>query len=114
MLYSCFDQQRGDYTVYEDDSVLAVNADLPAPSLPPDTAGIGVPSLEAGRSLPFGAKRVGRSLNAKGIVVRCDRGGLSGLDMETVKTYAPWILISGTVIVLAWLSLRAGKNLGRK
>lgn len=111
MFYSCFNQDRGDYTVYEDDTVMAVNADLPVPALPPDTAGIGVPSLLAGRSLPSKAKPVGRSFNAKGILVRCDGGALGGFDAETVRQYGPWVVVGGIVIAIMWLTLR-GKPAG--
>jgi hypothetical protein len=90
MLYSCFDDARGLYRVFQDRRTKAVNADLDVPSLGRMAGKVGVPSLEAGRSLPSGAKFVGDSWHARGQVVTCSkRSGLGELASEdTVKAGA--------------------------
>jgi hypothetical protein len=81
MIYSRFDEKSGLYELFEDREGSAVNSDLPVPVLGPPTNGIGVPASEAGRPLPGGAKFVGRSWHARGMVVSGgpSSGVLSGL-----------------------------------
>ena len=78
MNYSCFDAHSGDYRYFADDRRLPLNADLPVPKLPPVAGKVGVPAREAGRPLPPSAKEVGRGQQARGLIVRCDGGALSG------------------------------------
>jgi hypothetical protein len=110
MFYSCFDAKRGDYRLFEDSRSLAVNADLPVPSLGPDVSGIGVPAIEAGRPLPSGAQEVGRTWRARGIIVNCG-AGLGAIDAETIEKWGPYVLIGGAALLIAYLTLRAGRNI---
>lgn len=68
-LYSCF-RPDGSYQYYETQDVLPINADLPVPSFPVTTQ-IGVPSIDAARPMPPGAKFVGTGWQARGTIVRC-------------------------------------------
>jgi hypothetical protein len=114
VLYSCFDDQAGNYRVYEHRGERAVNDDLPVPKLPSDVSGIGVPAIEAGRPLPKGARYVGRSWQAKGIVVRC--GGELGTLEETLdKAFGRslnLVSLSVSALVGYWLTakLLGGKS----
>lgn len=105
MLYSCFNPNKGLYDVYEDSATHVVNGDLPVPKFDSRSqiGNIGVPSIEAGRPLPSGAKRVGESWTAKGIVVNCGRVGVFG---DTTKgefgdLLMPFVLI-GAGIWFIW------------
>lgn len=86
MIYSCFDPQTGHYRYFEDSLLAPVNGDLPVPNyLKSRSTKLGVPSLEAGRPLPRGAKRVGSGLAARGMVVECGAGNgqaLGDLDHD--------------------------------
>lgn len=79
MMYSCFNQSTGLYEYFQDDSTRPINGDLPIPKLPASTGRIGVPSIEAGRPLPGGAKKIGKGWHARGMVVQC---GLKPLGAE--------------------------------
>jgi hypothetical protein len=93
MLYSRFDATRGLYDVFEDAVTRPVNADLPVPRLGAVVGGIGVPASEAGRPLPAGAKHVGESWHAKGLIVSPGQGGsLSGMGSGSLT-------VLGVVIV---------------
>jgi hypothetical protein len=88
MLFSCFDPERGDYQLFEDDGRVAVNSDLPVPSFRSHTK-LGVPAIHAGRPLPAGATPAGRSWNARGIVVDCGAAPLSAFSGEPSATAGP-------------------------
>jgi hypothetical protein len=80
VIYSRFDESSGLYDVFEDGQGKPVNSDLPIPSLGPPTNGIGVPASESGRPMPAGAKYVGRSWHARGVVLSPgSRASLSGI-----------------------------------
>lgn len=66
MLYSRW-LPTGGYEVYEATDVMPLGDDVPVPRLP-SAVKLGVPSIEAGNPLPFGARLVGRSAVPKGIV----------------------------------------------
>lgn len=95
MLYSVFDPQRGLYSYYEGPAHPPINGDLPVPSLPDGIHGIGVPSVDAGRPLPAGAKLVGSGWHAKGIVCGATSAvRLDGLeDMGTASRFAVGALV---------------------
>jgi len=78
MRYSCFDAAGGSYRYFEDNAQLAINSDLPVPSLPRSAGRVGVPARESGRPLPRAAKEVGRGFFATGVIVNC-RSGSSAL-----------------------------------
>lgn len=86
MKYSCFNQDRGLYQVFEDRATVPVNGDLPLPQLGSEVNTIGVPSLEAARPLPAGAVPRGESWSPVGLVVDCRRQGLGSL---TIGSWSP-------------------------
>lgn len=89
MIYSCFDPPSGKYRYFEDDEQVPVNGDLPVPTwLSGRVAnGIGVPTADAGRPLPTGAKPKGTGFEARGQIVRCGAQAVSGLG--DLGTYEP-------------------------
>lgn len=87
MKYSRFDEQTAMYDVFEDSRTHALNADLPLPKLASAVNGIGVAARDAGRRLPSGARHVGQSWHAVGLVVPSTQSGSSGfggIDMDDV------------------------------
>ena len=86
MMYSCFDDKSGSYRYFKDSRQLAINADLPIPRLPQYAGDVGVPAIEAGRSLPSDAQPVGSGFFAQGQIVQCDGGGLGSVD-DTVEWF---------------------------
>lgn len=106
MIYSCFNQQRGLYRYFEDGRPLAVNADLPVPSHPAATK-VGVPSLEAARPMPARARAAGEGWHARGIVVQCPNGPLSGSDI-----FGPDFYLRVTAELLTYAALGAVLGVG--
>jgi hypothetical protein len=93
MLYSRFNADRAIYDVFEDGVTRPVNADLPVPKLGPMVGGIGVPASEAGRPLPSGAKHVGESWHAKGLIVGPGAAGaLSGMGGSSMAMLGVFIV----------------------
>lgn len=108
MLYSRFDEKRAVYDVFEDGVTRAVNADLPVPKLGPMVGGIGVPASEAGRPLPSGAKHVGESWHAKGLIVGPRQGGaLSGMGSGSLTVLGVVIVAVSAVGAYALTMRRA-------
>jgi hypothetical protein len=115
MLYSCFDAKSGLYDYYADRREIAINADMPVPSLPAPAGKVGVPAIDAGRPLPSDAKHIGRGWHAKGIVVQCGRGSLGALPSGGVVSAVRGLaLISGIGLAGYYLGKRseAGAVLG--
>jgi hypothetical protein len=107
MIYSRFNDQTAVYEVFEDSSTHALNGDLPVPQLGAMAGKIGVPATEAGRPLPTGARRVGTSWKAKGMVVRAGSGSLGSIDKSQLGKIVMPVLIIGTGIWMAlWLAPR--------
>lgn len=109
MLYSCFDDKRAVYRVYEDGSQHPVNADLPVPGLPRDAGGIGVAAIEAARPFPRGARLVGDSWQPRGVVVHCPGFALGAEDGQVNRlwtTYGPVLLAGGTAMLIWWIYKR--------
>jgi len=111
MIYSRF---RGDggYDYYETAERRGLGDDLPTPRLP-SVSPIGVPSTEAGRLIPSGAKYVGRGEFARGLVAPLDRSGLSGLGaLGSVNI----VLLTGILAVPAavgyWVKGKKGAVIG--
>lgn len=105
MLYSRFDAARGLYDVFADALQRPVNADLPVPSVGPSMNGIGVPASLTGRRLPGGARRVGQSWHARGIIVAPAAGvGLGATEVggSLVGLFAVLGLVGGG-LALYWL-----------
>ncbi len=98
MVYSEWLPDRGGYRYLEVAERRGLGDDLPIPKLK-QRSPIGVPSTEAGRPLPLGAKIVGYGPIAKGSVVPLDRSGLAG---GTVTSGGNMAL---TVLALAGLGL---------
>lgn len=101
MIYSCWDPTSGLYDYFVDKREIAINADLPVPSLPAPGNRIGVAALEAGRSLPSGAKRAGRGWHARGLVVQCGRGTGSKSGMGSVDSAVGWVKDGGWLWIAA-------------
>jgi hypothetical protein len=66
----------GGYDYYQTAERRGLGDDLPVPQLAPVGA-IGVPSTDAGRTMPAGAHFIGTGEIARGSVVPLDRSGLS-------------------------------------
>lgn len=101
MNYSCFDPASGLYDYFEDATQIPINADLPVPQLPKAAGKIGVPSIDAGRPLPPGARPVGRGWHARGIVVSCGRGSPQSMGaMPTASGAVDWVKNGGWMWLL--------------
>lgn len=110
MIYSCFQPPTGLYAYFEVPGEIPLNADLPIPKLPPPVGGIGVPSIEAGRPLPAGAKFVGSGWHAKGMIARCDRGAPLGA-LPPAQTMLGVLLVGGLAAgAICWFSKRAQRR----
>lgn len=110
MNYCVFDARTGVYAYYKGPDHPPINGDLPTPSLANGIAGIGMPSVDAGRDLPPGAKRVGQGWHAKGIICRPPGGrALSGYSYGDGMS---WGAIS-LGIIMGWGVVWAVKNMGR-
>jgi hypothetical protein len=57
----------GGYDYFETNEVAPLGNDLPTPQLR-EVAGIGAPSVEAGRVIPSGARHVGSGPDARGVI----------------------------------------------
>jgi hypothetical protein len=111
--YSCFNDRLRLYEVFEDRRGHAVNGDLPAPVLPAEAGGIGVPAVEAARPLPRGIRRAGTSWSPQGIIVRCKNTKVEGLGEDAGKgcgrlllAAAAWVAV-GAVVAHLWYNWRA-------
>jgi hypothetical protein len=103
MIYSCFNASTGLYDYFETPEKKALNADLPVPQLGAPDNKIGIPSIDAGRPLPAGARPVGHGWHARGMVANCKKRGVSGLGEVSLDagTLMPLMFILGAV-ALAW------------
>ncbi len=63
------------YRYFSTPGSMAINADLPIPSMPAPTGKIGVPSILAGRQLPSDATYTGTGWTARGIICKCQEQG---------------------------------------
>lgn len=107
MLYSRFNAGRGEYDVYEDSATHPLNGDFPVPRLASDVGGIGVPASEAGRRLPAGARRVGSSWHARGLVVSASGSSLGAWNKESVgNVVVPVVLIGAVAFGVFWAAPR--------
>jgi hypothetical protein len=103
MRYSRFNEAEGVYEVWQDDVATPLNADLAVPSLPPVAGGIGVPARLAGRQLPRGAKRVGKSWHPVGIIVGPAEPGLGVLELGGAAGIAALVGGLALGVAAAWL-----------
>lgn len=113
MLYSRFDAARGEYAVYEDGAHHALNGDFPVPQLGAEINSIGVPASEAGRRLPAGARYIGHSWHARGLVVNAAPSALGMTQAELGDVVVPVALIAGTAVALVWIFPRLFWHEGR-
>ncbi len=110
MIYSewCAD---GRYSYWEVASEgIAAGNDLPVPALPASTP-LGVPSVEAGRGIPSGARFVGRGDVARGVIAPMQRDQLGMGDGGSWWSDG-WTLFAGGVAVgagLLWLFSGKGR-----
>jgi len=106
MLYSRWHSAQGQYEVFEGPDIVGLNDDLPVPSLP-QTTQLGVPSVEAGRSLPASPARVGMVETAQGLVVPSLR--FAGVGATSDGDTTPWLWLGGGVLigsVVTWWMVR--------
>lgn len=71
IVYSRWRPDDGSYDYFVANLVQNINDDLPAPELEPATK-IGVPSIEAGRPIPSGARKAGSGDEAVGLIAPVD------------------------------------------
>lgn len=105
MRYSRFVPESGDYEIYEDRFGQAghpINADLPTPAFGRVAGRVGIPASDAGRRLPPGARRVGRSWRPEGQIVIGGSAGFSGTVGETIVAHP---VVAVTVAGLAMWGL---------
>lgn len=107
MIYSEWKPDTGGYDYYETTGTQNINDDLPTPDLPAATK-IGVPSIEAGRPIPAGARLVGSGDVAVGLVAPVDATrlvrrtrSLAGVDGSSSSTML-WIAAGAVGITLLW------------
>ena len=112
MIYSRFNAGLGLYEVFEDKTTHALNGDFPVPRLGRDAGSIGVPATEAGRELPGGARRVGTSWHARGLVVRAGgAGGLAGWSRDELgKVVVPVAIIVTGLVVAFYIGPRLSED----
>lgn len=109
MIYSKWKPSVGGYDYYDVPAMqVGLGDDLPTPRHVSETK-LGIPSTEAGREIPSGAKRVGSGPLAKGLIAPLDRSGLlSGVGLDTATLTSP------PVLLVAALAALAGWFFGRK
>ena len=110
LVYSRWRPDIGGFEYFQTADQHNINDDLPTPELLPPTK-IGLPSMEAGRSLPHGARKVGEGALARGLIAPVDetrivRRTRSLAGVETAGG-AKWALVVGAGAALAvWLWVR--------
>jgi len=114
MIYSRWRPDEGGYDYFAVDLSQNINDDLPAPELESATK-IGVPSIEAGRPIPSGARKVGSGDEALGLMAPVDANrivrrtrSLGMLSMQ-LPPESPWVLAALTVGALGlffWIRKR--------
>lgn len=108
MIYSEWKPDTGGFIYYEANEAQNINDDLPAPELRAASK-IGVPSIEAGRPLPSGARVVGEGDVAVGMIapvnpsriVRRTRS-LAGVA-EAMQMQSVWVGIGAATILVWWV-----------
>jgi len=99
MIYSKWRPAHGGYDYYQgNDFDIPLANDLPTPVLPSGTD-IGVASIDSGRPIPSGAKRVGSGELAKGLIAPAERSALQGLTTTIPGNY--FYMAAG--VFLGWL-----------
>jgi hypothetical protein len=110
LVYSRWRPDIGGFEYFQTADQHNINDDLPTPELLPPTK-IGVPSMEAGRSLPPGARKVGEGPLARGLIAPVDENrivrrtrSLAGVEDPGSMT---WAIVLGAGAALAvWLVVR--------
>jgi hypothetical protein len=107
MIYSQWQPDTGGYKYLETPESHNMNDDLPTPQLRPATR-IGVPSIEAGRPVPAGARPVGEGDIAVGLVAPVDprlvvrrTRSLAGVDGASTSTTL-WLVAGAAGAALLW------------
>lgn len=111
MIYSKWKPSVGGYDYFDVPSMqFGLGDDLPTPKHVSETK-LGIPSTEAGRAIPSGARRVGSGPLAKGLIAPLDRTGLlSGVGLDTTTLTSPPVLLVGAVgLLLGWLVGRSSE-----
>jgi hypothetical protein len=113
MIYSRWRPDEGGYDYFAVDLTQNINDDLPAPELESATK-IGVPSIEAGRPIPAGARKVGSGDEALGLMAPVDANrivrrtrSLGALTLP--EGVSPWLFAAagvGVVAIVFWIRKR--------
>lgn len=108
LIYSRWRPDVGGFEYFEAPETHNINDDLPTPELL--AAKIGVPSMEAGRPLPSGARRVGTGEEARGLVAPVDEArivrrtrSLSGVEPASTMG---WVVVAGGAALVIWLVVK--------
>jgi hypothetical protein len=111
MIYSRWRPDTGGYDYLETSGTQNINDDLPTPDLPAASK-IGIPSIEAGRPIPSGARIVGEGDIAVGLVAPVDEArlvrrtrSLAGLD-GAASSAALWVAAGAAGAALLWYIAR--------
>jgi len=99
LVYSQWNPE-GTYDYYETPDRAPLGDDLGVPKLS-SVNGIGVPSTEAGRAIPAGAKYVGSGERAVGVVAPMDTSHLGELAVQNIPAYV-WFFIGATSMAVLW------------
>jgi hypothetical protein len=106
VIYSKWLPATGGYEYFEAKGRdIPLGNDLPRPNLPAGTS-IGVASIESGRDIPSGARKVGAGALARGMVAPTRRSGSLGSLTSAVP--APYAWFAGGLFT-AWLIRKYGK-----
>lgn len=103
MIYSRWRPDTGGYDYFETSERYGLSDDLPVPRLGGGSA-IGVPSVDAGRQIPAGARFIGSGKFAKGVIAPVSRAGLSGTG--DLASNAAWVLAALAAAWLLWEATR--------
>lgn len=99
LLYSRWRPETGGYDYFEsDETPEPLGNDLPMPKLVP-VGGIGVPSVEAGRTLPDSAVYVGSGGAAQGVIARTVNNGTTIGALTRITTSPVACFAAGAALV---------------
>lgn len=98
----------GHYDYFQAQQVAPLGDDLPVPRLKPASE-LGVPSVEAGRPIPSGAKYVGQGEEAIGVLAPMDTSRLGYAMSDAPTSRAFWFVLgaaAGVVVAVWWRTRR--------
>jgi hypothetical protein len=98
---------EGGYDYFETDEIAPLGNDLGVPHLEV-VNGIGVPSVEAGRPIPAGARHVGEGALPIGVVAPMDRSQVGEESfLDQMLNVPPWVafLCGAAFIGVVWFTV---------